>query len=140
MSVSFFFKKKIPGGLKGKRELLDRIKLLAFIECRVIGEITIIIVSDKELLSINQQYLNHNYYTDIITFDYNQGSEINGDLFISIDRISENAAKYNSNSRQELYRVIIHGILHLCGYKDKSSTQKSTMRKKENYYLHAPLN
>jgi rRNA maturation RNase YbeY len=140
MPVSFFYKKKIPGGFKGKNELIERLKILAFIEYRVIGDISIIVVSDQELISINKQYLKHDYYTDIITFDYNQDFIINGDLYISIDRVSENALKYNVTLKDELTRVIIHGVLHLCGYKDKTRTEARKIRAKENYYLNLSLN
>ncbi len=99
------------------------------------GEISIIFCSDEYLKNINQKYLNHNYYTDIITFDYNDNDLVSGDLFISIDRVKENASLNNEKFIHELYRVIIHGILHLCGYNDKTISQKKIMRSKENYFI-----
>jgi len=99
------------------------------------GDINVIFCSDSYLLKINETYLNHNYFTDIITFDYVEDNIISGDLFISLDRIKENADKYADNFFQELYRVVIHGVLHLCGYKDKSESEKIEMRAKENQYL-----
>lgn len=81
------------------------------------------------------KYLNSNYLTDIITFDYTEDTIISGDIMISIERVKDNAKTYKTTFHNELLRVIIHGILHLCGYKDKSSTEIKTMRKKENYYI-----
>ena len=97
--------------------------------------LNIIFQSDDELLKINQQFLNHDYYTDIITFDYSEGKELSGDLFISIDRIIENAKTLNQEYDSELKRVCVHGLLHLCGFKDKSNIDEKIMREKEGYYL-----
>lgn len=99
------------------------------------GDISVIFCSDDYLLEINKSHLNHDYYTDIITFNYVENNVISGDLFISIDRIKENADKFVVSFKEELYRVILHGILHLVGYDDKSDDQKKVMREKENYYL-----
>ena len=105
-------------------------------EHRKLGNLNYIFCSDSYLLSINQQYLNHQTLTDIITFD-NRESEIDieGDIFISIERVAENASKLNTDPDEELHRVIIHGVLHLCGYGDKSPAEKSAMRKREDAYL-----
>lgn len=105
------------------------------IEKYEIAQITYTFVSDDELLSINQQFLNHHYYTDIITFDYSENVQLAGEIFISKDRIKENAKNYQSTIEEETLRVIIHGILHLCGYKDKSTQDQQQMRKKENEYI-----
>jgi rRNA maturation RNase YbeY len=92
--------------------------------------------SDNYILELNNSSLKHNYYTDIITFELNQkNEEIEGDIYISIDRVKENAKVLNESIINELHRVIIHGVLHLCGYKDKSSKESKMMRNKENYYL-----
>lgn len=99
------------------------------------GDINIINCSDTYLLEINQKYLNHHYYTDVITFDYVVENVVSGDIFISEDRIAENAEEYNTTENEEFLRVIVHGILHLCGYKDHSDTEKQKMHEKENYYL-----
>jgi len=99
------------------------------------GDISFIFCSDKYLLGINKQYLNHNYFTDIITFDYTQDKLVSGDLFISIDRVLDNAKTYAVTFQEELLRVLIHGVLHLCGYKDKTKAAASLMRQKEDYYL-----
>lgn len=101
-----------------------------------VGELNFIFCSDNYLLNINKQYLNHDTFTDIVTFDSSQQQEvISGDVFISIDRIKENAVLFQTKEYDELHRVIIHGVLHLCGYKDKSKIEKECMTQKENYYL-----
>ncbi len=99
------------------------------------GDINIIFASDEYLYQLNIKYLNHDYYTDIITFDYVNQNQINGDLFISIERVKENANIYHEPFERELYRVIIHGILHLIGFSDKTENQKQIMREKENFCL-----
>jgi probable rRNA maturation factor len=104
-------------------------------ETFVLGEISVIFCDDDYLLNINKTYLNHDYYTDIITFDYSDESHLSGDVFISLDRVKENALKYNVSFLNELSRVIYHGTLHLCGFKDKSEKDAFVMREKENYYL-----
>lgn len=104
-------------------------------ELKVIGEISIIFVSDSYLLEMNQKYLNHDYYTDIITFDYCEMNIVSGDLFISVDRVQENAESFDVDFLTELQRVMIHGVLHLCGYKDKTEEEERLMRELENKYL-----
>ena len=103
------------------------------------GEISYIFCDDDFILEINKQYLNHDFYTDIISFDYSVGNELHGDIFISIERVQENAEDFNVTFKEELQRVIIHGILHYCGYKDKTKEEASLMRQKEeesiNLYL-----
>ncbi|GHT55906.1 endoribonuclease YbeY [Bacteroidia bacterium] len=99
------------------------------------GAITYIFCSDAEILRINKQYLNHNYYTDIITFDYTEDNIVSGDLFISLDRVKANSKKFATEYEEELHRVMIHGVLHLCGFKDKKSAEKQIMREKEDEAL-----
>ncbi|MFZ5553922.1 MAG: rRNA maturation RNase YbeY [Bacteroidota bacterium] len=99
------------------------------------GELAIVFCSDNYLLETNRKYLNHNYLTDIITFQNTENQSVSGDLLISIDRVKENAEKLKLKFSDELHRVIIHGVLHLCGYKDKSPAHKKQMTKKEDYYL-----
>ncbi len=100
------------------------------------GEINIVLCSDAYLLDINKQYLRHDTYTDIVTFDSSEDAGvIAGDIFISIDRVRENAVKFAVLEADELHRVIIHGILHLCGYGDKKKEDKARMTEKENFYL-----
>ncbi len=104
-------------------------------EIKKTGNISLIFCSDKYLLDININYLNHNYYTDIITFNYVEGDVISGDLFISIDRVRENAVEFDAIFIKEVYRVIFHGLLHLVGYNDKTKEEKKLMREKEDLYL-----
>jgi probable rRNA maturation factor len=104
-------------------------------ESKILGDISIIFVSDSYLLEMNQKYLNHDYYTDIITFDYCEMNIVSGDLFISVDRVQENAETFDVDLLTELHRVMIHGLLHLCGYKDKSLEEERLMRELENKYL-----
>jgi probable rRNA maturation factor len=99
------------------------------------GAICIVFCNDKQLLKINQEYLQHDFFTDIITFDYSEENTISGDLTISLERVKENAIRFKTTYFVELLRVIIHGVLHLCGYKDKRSLEKILMRFKENLYL-----
>ena len=108
---------------------------VALEESKLPGEIALIFCSDEHLLAMNQQYLDHDYYTDIITFDYSEDAEISGDLFISIDRVYDNASENTITREVELRRVCVHGVLHLCGYGDKSDTESRLMRAKEDYYL-----
>jgi len=104
-------------------------------ENKVLGDITVIFVSDDYLLKMNKEYLDHDYYTDIITFDYCQQNLVSGDLFISIDRVSDNSFNFGVEFINELHRVIVHGVLHLCGYKDDTQEAKNRMRELENKYI-----
>lgn len=105
------------------------------VEQKELGNITIVLGRDEWLLKQNIEFLNHNFYTDIITFDYCEMDFISGDLLISIDRVEDNAKRYNVSRETELNRVLVHGLLHLCGYGDKSEKEIEIMRKKEDYYL-----
>ena len=101
-----------------------------------IEKVQYIFCSDEYLLGINKQYLDHDYYTDIITFPINKSrTAIQSDIYISIDRVADNAKSYEVSATQELYRVIAHGLLHLCGYVDTTDDEKKMMRRKEEYYL-----
>lgn len=99
------------------------------------GDINYIFCDDDYLLKVNRDFLQHDYYTDVITFDYVKGKTIAGDIFVSLPRISENAATLSKDFDVELYRVLAHGILHLCGYKDKTNEEITEMRRKEDFYL-----
>ncbi|PKP08572.1 MAG: rRNA maturation RNase YbeY [Bacteroidetes bacterium HGW-Bacteroidetes-4] len=102
---------------------------------KMAGDIAIIFCSDAYLLSMNKQYLNHDYFTDIITFDYSEGSMVSGDLFISIDTVNHNAKKFGVTFEQELLRVVIHGVLHLLGFNDKTNEEQKIMRENEERSL-----
>lgn len=121
--------------LKNSKKLSEFIQLLAYSEEHEIGNLHYIFCSDDYLLNLNKQYLKHNTLTDIITFDYNEKDEVSGDIFISIERVKENARTFEQPFLKEMNRVIFHGVLHLCGYKDKKPTHKKVMRSKEDFYL-----
>jgi rRNA maturation RNase YbeY len=108
---------------------------LIFQENKTLGILNIVVCSDEYLLEMNRIHLDHDYYTDIITFDYCDDDVINGDLFISFDRVGENAVLNNVSFENEFARVCAHGVLHLCGYLDKSVEDEKLMRAKEEYYL-----
>jgi probable rRNA maturation factor len=136
MPIIQFFEEDITYKLKNKTAVRKWITETIVAEGFKLAELTYVFCSDQYLLQINQQYLNHDTYTDIITFDNSdENSTIAGDIFISIERIKENAAKFTVTEAQELHRVIIHGALHLLGYKDKSVADKKKMTLKEDYYL-----
>ncbi|MDD6253208.1 MAG: rRNA maturation RNase YbeY [Bacteroidales bacterium] len=119
-----------------KRKLNNQwLRMVAESEIRRIGDVNIIFCSDNYILDINLKYLRHDYFTDIITFDYCEKNILSGDLFISIDSVRENSVLYNSDFDDELHRVIVHGILHLIGYDDLTDEEQNIMRQKENYYL-----
>ncbi|MDH3697014.1 MAG: rRNA maturation RNase YbeY [Flavobacteriaceae bacterium] len=100
-----------------------------------ISEITYILTTDAELLELNSNFLGHDYYTDILTFDRSDNKTLNGDIFISTERVKENAVLYDESEEEELRRVMIHGILHMMGYNDSNEEEKKLMHKKENIYL-----
>jgi len=133
-NIRFHFLSEVP--------LRDRSRLKTFLpslfkkERKQLAELQYIFCSDDYLLDINKQYLNHNYYTDIITFDLSEpGQPINAEIYISVDRVRDNARSFGNTLKNELHRVIFHGALHLCGYKDKSQQDEKLMRKMEDQYL-----
>ena len=118
-----------------KRETTAWIKAVADTYGKKVCEIAYIFCSDEKILEVNRQYLQHDYYTDIITFDYCEGKKLSGDLFISLDTVRTNAEQFNAPYETELYRVIIHGILHLCGINDKGPGEREIMEAAENKAL-----
>jgi rRNA maturation RNase YbeY len=136
MGTIHFFYEDISFKVKNPRKLKTWISIAVTKEKSSVKEVNYIFCSDSYLLTLNQDYLNHNTYTDIITFDNSESRKnVEGDIFISIDRVRDNASRFNVSFEQELHRVMIHGVLHLLGYKDKTSSQKSLMRKKEEACL-----
>ena len=132
--ISYYFKN--TDFLFRSKTITSRwLRLVAESEIRRIGDISIIFCSDNYILEVNQKYLNHDYFTDIITFDYCEGERLSGDLFISVDTVRENSIEYGTDFNDELNRVIVHGVLHLIGYDDHSDEDIAIMRKKEDYYL-----
>lgn len=131
-----FFTEEIDFKLKNKQKLRLWLEQSIIAENQALKEINFIFCADDYLLKINQEYLRHDTYTDIITFDNSDGEKtIVGDIFISVERTTENAQTYLLTVEEELHRVMIHGTLHLLGYQDKSPAQKKLMTTKENFYL-----
>lgn len=118
-----------------KRITTSWIKQVIFLEEKRVGDISFIFCSDEYLLDVNRKYLNHDYYTDIITFDNVEGNVINGDIFISVDRVKENSIEFETSFDNEIHRILIHGVLHLLGYKDKIKKDKYLMTEREDVYL-----
>ncbi|MGG9970793.1 rRNA maturation RNase YbeY [Ferruginibacter sp. SUN002] len=135
MKVQFFFIEKVPV-LKDRTRLKKFIPTIFSKEEKRLGSLSYVFCSDDYLLEINKSYLNHNYYTDIITFCLSEPSlPVDGDIYISIDRVRDNAKNHETSIKEELHRVIFHGALHLCGYKDKSTKDEKLMRQMEDKYL-----
>jgi len=131
--ISFFCEQIV---LKVDEETLSRwIDKVVVSEGKHVGDLSFIFCDDDYLLRINQKFLDHDTYTDVISFDNSIGNELGGDIFISAERVNENAKKYKVSEEEELRRVIIHGVLHFCGYKDKTEDDIGLMRKKENEKL-----
>ncbi|MBF1456933.1 rRNA maturation RNase YbeY [Prevotella nigrescens] len=119
----------------GKRDTTRWIKAVAATHNRKVGEIGYMFVNDEKILEVNNEYLGHDYYTDVITFDYCEGNILNGDIVISLDTVRSNAEKFGKTYEDELYRVIIHGVLHLCGINDKGPGEREIMEENENKAL-----
>ena len=130
-----YFQEDIRFELKQKMQNNRWLKMVAGSEMRRIGAVNIIFCSDNYILDVNMRYLQHDYFTDIITFDYCEKDILSGDLFISIDSVRENALFYGVPFADELDRVMVHGLLHLIGYDDHTEEQIREMRAKEDYYL-----
>tara|TARA_B100000482_G_C12554117_1_gene277414 strand:- start:172 stop:600 length:429 start_codon:yes stop_codon:yes gene_type:complete len=136
MFLTNFFSEKKSFVFNNKNKIRRLIKKITLEEKKGLSFLNIIFCSDAYLLNINKKHLNHDYYTDVITFDYSEKNKnIEGDIYISVDRVKENATKYKENKSVELIRTIIHGVLHLSGYKDKTKKEKEIMTTKENKYL-----
>lgn len=127
-NVSFFINEELV-----VKWLDESVRPLGF----AIGELSFIFCSDEYLKKINIKYLNHDFFTDVITFDYSKDKLLFGDVYVSTDRVKENAETYNSSFNKELFRVMIHGVLHLCGFNDKTKKEKTLIRYKENEALSA---
>lgn len=130
-----YFNEDVPLPKLKKRKSTNWIKSTILSEGKRVGDISFIFCSDNYLLEINKAYLDHDYFTDIITFDYVEGTLVSGDIFISVDRVLENSVEFKTTPEDEMNRILIHGVLHLVGYKDKNKKDKLLMTEKENYYL-----
>ena len=134
MPILFYHEDVKPLKLE-RRKIKTWISSVITSENKKTGSINFIFCSDEYLLQVNKQYLDHDYFTDIITFDYVEGKLISGDIFVSVDRVSENADKFQVSFDEELRRILVHGVLHLLGYPDKEPEQKKVMTQKEDHYL-----
>lgn len=130
-----FHNEEVSFSFNNKREVSLWLKSVVSSFQKELGVINVIFCNDQYLLKVNQTYLNHDYFTDIITFNYNENNLISGDLFISIDRVKENAINQKMEFNVEIHRVIVHGVLHLCGLNDQSKQEKEIMRGQENLFL-----
>jgi rRNA maturation RNase YbeY len=136
MAVTFFAEDvKMPG--IGKLRVKRWLRSVVDGYGKAPGAITYIFCTDEKILAINKGFLKHDYYTDIITFDYSEGDEVSGDLFISLDTVRSNSEKFGTDFMEELHRVMVHGVLHLCGLGDKSEVEEARMREAENAALQA---
>ena len=131
--IQFFFENTDEITLPPNTE--NWLKELIISEDKKPGEINYIFCDDDHLLQVNKDFLNHDYYTDVITFDYVKGKTISADIFVSLPRILDNSSTLSNAFNSELLRVLAHGVLHLCGYKDKTDEEITEMRQKEDYYL-----
>ena len=131
--IQFFFEDIDPIEIDSRTN--EWLQTLIVLEGKKVGKINYIFLSDDGLLKVNRDFLQHDYYTDVITFDYVKGKTISADIFVSLPRISENAISHSKDFKSELHRVLAHGLLHLCGYKDKTEEEIREMRNKEDFYL-----
>ncbi len=130
-----FFNEDIKFNLTQKKLLKSWIKQVIANENKICDSINFIFTSDKYLLEINKKFLSHNYFTDIVTFNYCTDNLISGDIYISLETVKNNSISFNVSMIEELYRVMVHGVLHLIGYNDSNELEKSRMREKEDFYL-----
>ena len=134
MAIAYYAEEVRLPAIK-KKAVGDWIRKVAALYGKRAGDISYIFCSDEKILEVNKQYLQHDYYTDIITFDYSEGTKISGDLFISLDTVKSNSDMFGTNYVEELHRIIIHGVLHLCGINDKGPGEREIMTAKENEAL-----
>lgn len=135
MSVIFETEDVETPSILDEQKITEWIDKVAASHNKEVGDLTYIFCSDKKILEINNQYLQHDYYTDIITFDYSEDNVISGDIFISLDTVKSNSEQFKTEYREELHRVIIHGILHLSGFSDHTDEEETRMRQLENQAL-----
>jgi probable rRNA maturation factor len=134
LSIRIFYDETVFR-LKGSGKAREIVREIIKKEKKTSGDLSFVITNDERLKKINVEFLEHDYYTDVITFNYNEKDVINGEIYISLERVKENALNYNVSLETELFRVLIHGVLHLVGYDDTNSEKKSEMRRMEDFWL-----
>jgi probable rRNA maturation factor len=134
LKIKIFYD-EIAYRLRNSKSYLTKIEEVIRSERLHPGDLSFIITTDKNLIGINKEFLNHNYFTDVIAFAYNEGKILKGEIYISLETVRKNAANYKVSLKKELLRVMIHGTLHLCGYDDKTEREKELMREKEDFWL-----
>ncbi len=130
-----FYHDNVKYRLRGVKKIIKLIEEVIREEKKLSGDLNFIITTDRNLRKINKEFLEHDYFTDVIAFNYNQGKILNGEIYISLDTVKRNAHNYKVSLRKELIRVIIHGALHICGYNDKKAKERIEMRDRENYWM-----
>ena len=138
MRIRVFYE-EVKFRIKGWKEIKSLIGKVISEEKNISGDLNFILTNDNHLLKINKEFLKHNYYTDVISFDNTGDSELAHEIYISIDTVKKNSINYNVSYKKELIRVMIHGVLHLCGYEDRSNDEKEKMREREDYWLNIML-
>jgi probable rRNA maturation factor len=133
------FYEEVKFRIKGWKEIKSLIGKVISEEKNISGDLNFILTNANHLLKINKEFLKHNYYTDVISFDNTGDSELAHEIYISIDTVKKNSINYNVSYKEELIRVMIHGVLHLCGYEDRSNDEKEKMREREDYWLNIML-
>jgi rRNA maturation RNase YbeY len=136
----YFFYQQVNPHIENRSRLKKFIELIFRKEGKQLGTLNYIFCTDRALLNINRKYLGHDFYTDIITFNLSENDIVQAEIYISINRVRENAKSYNSSFKTEIHRVIFHGVLHLCGYRDKTKKDTENMRHKEDFYLFSYFN
>ena len=138
MRIRVFYE-EVKFRIKEWKEIKSLIGKVISEEKNISGDLNFILTNDNHLLKINKEFLKHNYYTDVISFDNTGDSELAHEIYISIDTVKKNSINYNVSYKEELIRVMIHGVLHLCGYEDRSNDEKEKMREREDYWLNIML-
>jgi rRNA maturation RNase YbeY len=134
LNIGFYYD-NVKYRIRGVKEITRLLEKVIRKEKRLSGDLNFIITTDKSVNKINREFLNHDYFTDVISFNYESGTILNGEIYISLETVRKNAYNYKVSLRNELIRVIIHGTLHICGYEDKTKREKLRMKKREEFWM-----